>query len=166
MSSTSRAIYSFKVLCFGLCHSPYKFYKCHRPVVSYLRSLDKNCIICGRLLSLRQKSTIRDHTDTVIHTLEDLGLHVNFEKSVLEPTQRITYLGYTVTTEGEYPSISATRERVCTIKRLIKNLLNKKSCSARMLARCAGLCVSTAWVVSPGKLYLRHIYHLLALRNS
>lgn len=163
----NRSFYSFKVLCFGFCLSPYFFYKCLRPVVSYLRSLDiRLALYVDDFLVCAKKSTIRDHTDLVIHTLEDLGFHVNTEKSVLTPTQCIKYLGYTVNTQGEFPVISTTKERVYSIKRLIKQLLHKKSCNARMLARCAGLCVSTAWVVSPGKLYLRHIYHVLAQRSS
>ena len=159
--------YSFKVLCFGFCLSPYFFYKCLRPVVTYLRSLDVRLVLyVDDFLICAKETFIRDSTDTVIHTLEDLGLHVNLEKSILEPSQTIQYLGYKIDTQGDFPVISATKERVYTIKRLLKQLLIKRSCSARLLARCAGLCVSTAWVVSPGKLFLRNIYNLLGKRNN
>lgn len=159
--------YSFRVLCFGFCLSPYFFYKCLRPVVAYLRSLDIRLVLyVDDFLICAERARIRDHTDLVIHTLEDLGLHVNFEKSVLTPTKDIKYLGYRVNTLGEYPVISTTKERVYTIKRLLKQLLIRKECNARLLARCAGLCVSTAWVVSPGKLFLRNIYNLLGQRKS
>ena len=161
------AFYSFKVLCFGFCLSPFFFYKCLRPVVAYLRSLDIRLVLyVDDFLICAEQALIRDHTDLVIHTLEDLGLHVNFEKSVLSPTKNIKYLGYNINTQSEYPVISATKERVYTIKRLLKQLLFKKECSARLLARCAGLCVSTAWVVSPGKLFLRNIYNLLKQKET
>ena len=159
--------YSFTVLCFGFCLSPYFFYKCMRPVVKYIRSLDiRIALYVDDFIICADKAKITDHTDTVLHTLEDLGLHINSEKSCLEPAQNIEYIGFMISTLGEYPHISAKKERVGKIKRLIKNLLNKKSCSARLLARCAGLCVSTAWVVTTGKLYLRGIYNLISKREK
>ena len=79
--------YSFRVLCFGFCLSPYFFYKCLRPLVAYLRSLDIRLVLyVDDFLICAERARIRDHTDFVIHTLEDLGLHVNLEKSVLTPT--------------------------------------------------------------------------------
>ena len=158
--------YSFTVLCFGFSLSPYFFYKCLRPVVAYLRSLDIRLVLyVDDFLVCANRASITDHTDTVLHTLHDLGLKVNTEKSVLKPSQNIDYLGYNIDTSSEYPHISAKQERVQKIKRLIKQLIYKKSCSARLLAKCAGLCVSTAWVVATGKLYLRNIYNLIAKRQ-
>ena len=111
------------------------------------------------------RASITDHTDTVLHTIHDLGLKVNTEKSVSKPSQNIYYLGYNIDTSSEYPHSSAKQERVQRKKILIKQLIYKKSCSARLLAKCAGLCVSTAWVVATGKLYLRNIYNLIAKRQ-
>ena len=161
------AYYSFTVLCFGFALSPYFFYKCLRPIVAYLRTLNVRLVLyVDDFLVCSSEATIADDTDTVVHTLEDLGLRINNEKSVLKGSQCIEYLGYTIDTHGSHPVISAKRARVQKIKRLIKQLLKKKSCSARILAKCAGLCVSTAWVVATGKLYLRNIYRLIAKRLS
>ena len=35
-----------------------------------------------------------------------------------------------------------------------------------MLAKTAGLCISVAWAVTPGKLFLRHLYRLLGTKNN
>ena len=119
--------YSFTVLCFGFSLSPYFFYKCLRPVVAYLRSLDIRLVLyVDDFLVCANRASITDHTDTVLHTLQDLGLKVNFEKSVLKPSQNIDYLGYNIDTSSEYPHISAKQERVQKIKRLIKQLIYKK----------------------------------------
>ena len=92
-------------------------------MVAYLRSLDIRLVLyVDDFLICAERARIRDHTDLVIHTLEDLGLHVNFEKSVLTPTKDIKYLGYRVNTLGEYSVISTSKERVYTIKRLLKQL--------------------------------------------
>ena len=73
--------YQFAVTPFGLRISPYYFCKIVRPVISYLRDLgvrlsvyvDDFCLAASRVL-------ITDHTDLLLHTLEDLGFHVNFKK--------------------------------------------------------------------------------------
>ena len=126
------AYYSFTVLCFGFALSPYFFYKCLRPVVAYLRTLNIRLVLyVDDFIVCSSESTIADDTDTVVHTLEDLGLRINNVKSVLKATQCIEYLGYTIDTRGTYPVISAKRVRVQKIKRLIRQLLKKKSCSER-----------------------------------
>lgn len=47
-------------------------------------------------------------------------------------------------------------------KRHIRAVLKESTGSATM----AGLCVSVAWVVTPGKLFLRHLYRLLSISSS
>ena len=75
---------------------------------------------------------------------------------MLKPTQSITYLGYEINTAGTFPIIKADKGRITRIKRQIRCVLKQG----------AGLCVSVAWAVSPGKLFLRHLYRLLATKNS
>jgi hypothetical protein len=109
---------------------------------------------------------ITDHTDLVVHTLQDLGLKVNEEKSQLQPTQRIQYLGYEIDTTGRFPVIRAQKDRISRIKKQIRSVLKSGSATARVIAKTAGLCVSVAWAVSPGKLFLRSLYALLATKKS
>jgi hypothetical protein len=111
-------------------------------------------------------SLVTDHTDLVLHTLQDLGLRVNIDKSVLSPSQSIDYLGYTIDSRSEFPVIKAQRDRVKRIKRQIRSVLKEGKASARVIAKTAGLCVSVAWAVSPGKLFLRNLSRLLASRSS
>jgi hypothetical protein len=158
--------FSFQVLPFGFCLSPYFFAKILRPVVKYLRELgirlslyvDDFCI-CASV------KEITDHTDLVVSTLEDLGIKINYDKSVLTSSQTLHYLGYTIDTSGKWPVIKADKLRVSRIKRNIRKLLHQGQASARVIAKVAGLCVSVAWAVTPGKLFLRHIYRLLACRT-
>ena len=159
--------YSFKVLCFGFCLSPYFFYKCLRPIVEYLRSFDiRLSLFVDDWFICAEKHLFRDHVDTVIHTLEDLGLKINYEKSDIQPSQSVEYLGYHINTEGNFPIIKTKQERVKRIKRLVRDIIKKEKVTARVLAKCAGLCISTAWTVAPGKLFLRHIYRLLSQKSS
>ena len=138
--------FSYVVLPFGFSLSPYFFTKVLRPVVKYLRSQGvRLSLYVDDFLICASASVITDHTDLVIHTLNDLGLKINLEKSILRPCQIIDYLGYTIDATGEYVSIKAQKARDVRIKRQIKAVINKGRASARVLAKTAGLCVSVAW---------------------
>ena len=159
--------YSFTVCPFGLCLSPYFFSKTLRPVVTYLRSLGvRLSLYVDDFLICAAAFLATDHTDLVINCLEDLGFKINFDKSCLLPSHNIDYLGYEISTTGAFPVIKAKKERTQRIKRQIKSVLRHTTVKARVLAKTAGLCVSVAWAVSPGKLFLRHLYRLLSTKYS
>ena len=159
--------YSYVALPFGYCLSPYYFTKVLRPVVTFLRQFGirlslyvDDFLICAKLRD------ITDHTDQLVHTLTELGIKMNFEKSLIEPCQKIDYLGYTIDTSGERPVIKAQKEKIIRIKRQIRSLLKKGFATARVIAKTTGLCISVAWAVTPGKLFLRHLFRLLATKTS
>ena len=158
--------YSFKVLCFGLSLSPYLFHKITRPILGYLRSQNVrlSCYVDDFIIC-EKKNKITNNTDLVVNTLEDLGFHINRDKSSLTPGQNIDHIGYTIDTTGTYPVIKTHKTRIKRIKRQIKQILRNGRASARVFAKTAGLCVSTAWTVTPGKLFLRHTYALLASKQ-
>ena len=159
--------FSYVSLPFGFALSPYYFSKVLRPVVTYLRQLGVKLVLyVDDFLLCAKLSLVVDHTDLLLHTLEDLGLRVNLDKSVLTPAQTIKYLGYDIDTTGTYPVIRARKDRVNRIKRQIRTLLHKGGASARVIAKTTGLCVSVAWAVTPGKLFLRHLYRLLSTKSS
>ena len=62
--------------------------------------------------------------------------------------------------------IKAQHHRITVLKREIRRILRLRTVSARLLARVAGQCISVAWAVSPGKLFLRCVYRLLSTRSS
>ena len=111
-------------------------------------------------------SRFRDHTDFVLHTLTDLGLRVNLEKSELEGAQHLLYIGYHLDTSGTFPVIKVDSKRITRLKKQIRCVIKKEFVSARVLAKTAGLCVSTAFAVTPAQLVLRHTYRVLSSRTS
>ena len=111
-------------------------------------------------------SLITDHTDLVLDTVSDLGLHVNVYKSETTPTKVIDYLGYTIDNRSEFSVIKVSKERIIRLKKQIRIVLKKGTVPVRVLAETAGLCISTAFVVKPGKLFLRHTYRLISSRRS
>ena len=123
--------------------------------------VDDFCLAAPRAL-------ITDHCDLLVHTLADLGIHVNFEKSQLSSSRCLDYLGYTIRVGNEdgFPFIAAQSRRVKQLQRDIKRALNKPLITARTLARIAGQCISIAWCVEPAKLLLRGVYRLLSTRST
>ena len=65
------------------------------------------------------------------------------------------FFGYTIDTAGTFLVIKTHKACVPRIKRQICTVLKQGSASARVIAKVAGLCVSVAWAVTPGKLFFR-----------
>ena len=61
--------------------------------------------------------------------------------------------------------IKAQTAHISKLKRSIGKALQQKSITFRCLAQICGQCVSVAWVVQPGKLFLRSAYRLLGTRD-
>jgi len=159
--------FRWTVLPFGLSCSPYYFNKTLRPVVGYLRSLGvRVSVFVDDFLLAAEASTITDKIDLLLHTLSDLGFEVNFEKSVLEPSETIKYLGYHICSKYQKVVVRAEGARVLKLKQAIRRALKAGTVTARALARICGQCISVAWAVTPGKLFLRNAYRLLATRSS
>ena len=96
-------VYTWKQLFFGLSPAPYVFTMILRNVASRWRFdginlvhfLDDFCIFASsKALCLQQMQRIR-------RDLEALGFVINLDKSVLEPTQELEFLGYEVNTVNE-----------------------------------------------------------------
>lgn len=164
-----RTYYRFTVTPFGLSVSPYYFNKVLRPVIAYLRDLGvRLCVYVDDFCLSAPKALITDHSDLLVHTLSDLGFHINYEKSILTPSARLDYIGYTIQLDNEdgFPFISAQKQRVVKIRHDIRRALACSTISARALARIAGQCISVAWCVQPAKLLLRGVYRLLSTKSS
>lgn len=162
------SFYVWCVLPFGYCGSPYYFNKVLRPVVTYLRQNGlRVSVYVDDFINLAKLNKIHEDRDFMIKTLEDLGWHINYEKSQLEPKQDIDYIGYIIDTHSEkYPVIRIPRCRIYKLRKDIKRVLRQEQVSARVLARVLGQCVSMTKAVLPGKLLLRNAYRVLAGKKS
>ena len=162
--------YVYNTLVFGLSCAPFFFHKLLRPVVGFLRDVYnlRVCLYVDDWLLMAQDCLIKDHTDTLVHTLQDLGLYINFVKSDLCPSNQKEYIGFVINSEGPNgcPWIVIPRKKITKLKSCIRVALGKDYISARALARICGLCVSMCKAIIPAKLKLRNAYRLLASRKS
>lgn len=85
-------------MAFGLAPAPRVFTKLLKVVVSSLRKQGMRLVIYldDKLLLNESKEGIVSNTKTTIEILQLLGFLINWEKSVLIPSQRIEYLGLLV----------------------------------------------------------------------
>ena len=112
---------------------------------------------------LAEENKIKSHRNLLLECVEDLGFIVNDEKSVLEPSYIITYIGFVLdtVTSDNWPTLWVAPQRVHKLRDGIRRLLSKDVTSARQLARILGQCNSMALAVSYGKIMLRGAYRLL-----
>lgn len=146
----------------GLSCSPYFFHKVLRPVVQYLRENGlRVSLYVDDFISLAARSCATDHIDFLIHTLQDLGWRINFDKSDLSHTCTCTHLGFDIDSTGE-PWIRVTRKRLRKLKKCIGQSLHTGMVSARSISRIAGQCISMMKAILPAKLLLQNMYHFIS----
>lgn len=87
--------YRFITLPFGLSTAPMIFTKLMRPILAYLRARGARVImyIDDALIMGRSMDECMRHTRMFLDLVHRLGFLVNWDKSILVPTQRIEFLG-------------------------------------------------------------------------
>ena len=90
--------YQFKCLPFGLACAPWVFTKILKPLAAQLRQPGMRLIVYidDILILAESKELAREHVIGLIYLLENLGFVINQPKSILEPTQSIEFLGFSV----------------------------------------------------------------------
>lgn len=141
---------------FGVSCAPYYFYKVVRPVVIFLRQrFTRVAPFVDDFLSMSQPAFTTDQKDFMLHTFEDLGWKINWQKCELEPTQEIVFVGYLISTGGDQgPWVRVTSAKIHKLRRSILRCLQLRTVTARALARITGQCISMTKAILPTKLLL------------
>ena len=156
------------VLAFGIKSVPFYFYKILRPVVMFLRENGiRNSLFVDDFFIMMNKCHTTDHIDFVIHTLQDLGWQINWEKSVLTPSTLCEFIGYIISSSRPRgPWVQVTQKKMHKLCRHIVYALKKRCVSARFLAKIGGECIAMMKAVLPAKLLLCNLYRSLSSRKS
>ncbi len=113
--------YQYTVLPFGVSLAPRTFTKCMDAALSPLRQMGI-CILNyldDWLILAQSEVELFSHSTLILSHLERLGLRVNFAKSALSPSQRISFLG-TVLDSAHMRAVIAP-ERALAIQKLAIN---------------------------------------------
>ena len=112
-----------------------------------------DCLILASSVE-KCKQTVRE---TVL-TTEEAGFITHPEKSVLEPSQEIIYLGFVLNSVSM--SVSPTTEKAERVKVACENILTKEKVTIREFAKVVGLLVSSLPGVQYGQLFYRQCDNL------
>ncbi|XP_036150166.1 uncharacterized protein LOC105830632 [Monomorium pharaonis] len=161
--------FEFVCLPFGLNVAPLIFTKVMRPVVNQLRKKGLLSIIYldDILLVASSRQSCTNNVTASIELLEHLGFIINYNKSSLQPSQRVDFLGIT------YDSRKMTLELPEAKKQKILDLLEKfssgKSVSIRQWSSFVGSINACCPAIKYGRLYtkeLERVRYLELLKNN
>ena len=151
-------LYKYTVFPNGLSTCPHKFTKMTKPPLSHLRLL--NHIISGYIDDCYpQGSTYQRCIINVIDSiklLDELGLVIHPEKSVLIPQQKVTFLGFVI--DSIKMIVRLTEDKIRKIKEVLLSAIhNSHSVKIRDLARIIGYLISSFPGVKFAALYYRYV---------
>jgi hypothetical protein len=114
--------YQYKVLPFGLALSPRDFTKVAEAAIVPLSEHGVHTLkyLDDWLIIAHSRDLLCDHRDLVLRHLSRLGLQVNWDKSKLCPTQRISYLGMELDSVNQTARL--TEERIQSVLNCLRSL--------------------------------------------
>ena len=149
----------FQFTCYpnGLAPCPRKFTKLLKVPLSHLRELDH--FIIGYLDDFFMKGKSRTKCENTIHAvirlLQELGFTIHPDKSLLEPSNVLTFLGFVINSNSM--TVTLTEEKKAKLAALIDKVLSKVSITIRIVASLIGKIVSSLPASLYGPLYYRTI---------
>ncbi len=148
-------VYQFTCLPNGLACAPRKYTKMMKPVFATLRT--KGYIITGyiddTLIIADSPSDLRQAVQATASLLESLGFTLNYEKSVLEPTQYMQYLGFCI--DSQLMRVTLNNEKVNSVIEDCTAMLGKDIDTIRNVSKLIGKIVSSFPAVELGPLHYR-----------
>ncbi len=153
--------YQYKVLPFGLSLSPRVFTKVVEAALVPLREQGVRILnyLDDWLILTQSRRQLSAHRDLVLKHLSLLGLRVNWEKSKLVPTQRISFLSM------EFDSVNQTarltQERAQSVLNCFKTLSGRTAVPLKLFQRLLGHMAAAAVTVPLGLLYMRPLQNWL-----
>ncbi|KAM9994393.1 hypothetical protein ACTFIZ_007539 [Dictyostelium cf. discoideum] len=147
--------YRWKTMPFGLSTAPRIFTMLLRPVLRMLRDINVSVIayLDDLLIVGSTKEECLSNLKKTMELLVKLGFKLNLEKSVLEPTQSITFLGLQI--DSLSMKLLVPKEKKKSVIKEIRNFLKLDCCSPRKLAGLKGKLIALKDAVIPFRLYTR-----------
>ena len=157
-------LYEFTCLPFGLSSAPRQFTKLMKPVVSLLRRTGVRILIYldDFLLLNQDKGRLLRDMHSLIFLLHNLGLIINWEKSILSPNQQMDYLGMTI--DSNSMQLFLPQSKINNVKEQCKQMLSQDHTSVHKLTQLIGTLTATIQAIHPAPLYYRELQMLKTMR--
>ncbi len=156
--------YQYTVLPFGLSLAPRTFTRCMDAALSPLRQMGIRILnyLDDWLILAQSEVELLSHRTLILSHLERLGLRVNFAKSALSPSQRISFLG-TVLDSAHMRAVIAP-ERALAIQKLAATFKSDTARPLKVFQRMLGLMAAASPVLQLGLLRMRPLQRWLKPR--
>ncbi|KAM9954862.1 hypothetical protein ACTFIW_000965 [Dictyostelium discoideum] len=147
--------YFWKTMPFGLSTAPRIFTMLLRPLLRVLRDINVSVIayLDDLLIVGSTKEECLSNLKKTMDLLVKLGFKLNLEKSVVEPTQSITFLGLQI--DSVSMKLLVPKEKKKSVIKDIRNFLKLDCCSPRKLAGLKGKLIALKDAVTTLRLYTR-----------
>ena len=155
--------YEFEVLCFGLGSAPRGFTKILKIPLQALRKLGIRLVayLDDFLLMAQERAGILQARDTMMFMLESLGFVINMQKSILEPTKQLEFLGVRV--NSGTMTLTVPEGKAQRLLELCRETEAKTDMTARELARVVGHLIATMPAISHARIHVRYLQRVLRL---
>ncbi|KAI2648193.1 ORF V: Enzymatic polyprotein [Labeo rohita] len=111
------------------------------------------------LILAQSRDQLYEHRDLVLVHLSQLGLRVNWEKSKLSPTQRISFLGMEL--DSVEQTACLTQERAQSVLNCLNTFKCRTAVPLKLFQRLLGHMAAAAAVTPLGLLHMRPLQHWL-----
>ena len=150
-------VYQFRVLPFGLSTAPREFTKTLAPVVHLLRSrgIQVHAYLDDWIIRASSKELSLLHTQQVLQLLQSLGWTINWDKSMLQPTRILDFLGLHFNLEQAL--ISPPDSFLPTLTEVLSRLSPSTVMSARKVSSIISRLSHFAPFITHGRLHLRFL---------
>ncbi|XP_055915529.1 uncharacterized protein LOC129948518 [Eupeodes corollae] len=150
-------ILEMTALPFGLSPSPQIFAALTNWIAEILRKRGIRVLVYldDFLVAHQDKKKLISQTAEVVNTLELLGWWINYQKAVLNPMQKLEYLG--VTWDTMVSTISLSKKKKEKILHSIEIFLTKQLHSQKQVQKLLGQLNFATFVVPRGRLYCRQL---------
>ena len=147
-------LYQFNCLPFSLASAPWVFTKTLKPIAALGRELGIRLVVYidDILLMAETREKARDHASGLIYLFQCLGFTINSEKTILEPSLRLKFLGFMVDTINM--ELSLPTQKIEKIRVESRQQLEAEHVTCRALSRLIGKMNATNQVIPPAPLFL------------
>ena len=158
---TSKGVFQFRVLCFGLTTAPQVFTRVMAPVATIQHSLGIRMLryIDDWLVLASSVEECLRARDTVLSLCAELGIQLNLEKSSLTPSQISVYLGIELNSVAFKASPSLKRRD--SLSSIIGKFLSSREQPASLWRSLLGHLASLTPLVPGGRLWTRSLQLVL-----
>ena len=150
-------LFQFKVLPNGLACAPRCFTKILNPVFASLRELGVEAFpyIDDSFIVADSSEVCKESVDRLADMLGSLGFVLHQQKSVMEPTKELTFLGFNL--NSEELKVFLTEDKEEKLIRAAESALENRTHSIREIAGLIGLMIAFAQAFRYAEAYIKHL---------